>query len=282
MPNDDFDPPTNNEFTRKHSRLHALAMGIAILGTVAFAWGLWRISIERIEATRWVEHTHEVIAHIQATGVQVEAAETGQRGFLLTGRESYLGPYQAAPEKIHREIEIMVQLTQDNLSQQERLRRLRSVVDQKLGLMAESVRLRREQGQGAALALVMTDQGKQSMDEIRSILSGMQQEEERLLTIRHSADGKVSKLLYLVCGGILLVVFAAAGLIIWLLRWIGRLQTGLVTVCAWSRQVRHDGKWMNVDEYLRERFGLSITHGISEKAAAELNRQLKASQAPFP
>lgn len=262
--------------------MRVLASGIAIIGAVAFAGCLWRISIERVESSHWVEHTHEVLVQIEATSTQTGAAEAGQRGYLLTGRDAYLVPYETALVKIPREIELLTQLTHDNELQQENLRHLREVTARKLAELAETIRLRREQGTAAALAVVLTDRGKLTMDEIRTILGNMQREEQRLLAIRRGTDGKVSKLLYLFAAGVLVVVFAAAAAIIWLLRWIGRLQTGLVTVCAWSRQVRYDGKWMNVDQYLTERFGLSITHGISEKAAMELKRELKASRPPFP
>lgn len=45
---------------------------------------------------------------------------------------------------------------------------------------------------------------------------------------------------------------------------------GLVTVCAWSRTVRHRGEWMQFEQYLSTRFGLTATHGISPRALAKL------------
>lgn len=48
---------------------------------------------------------------------------------------------------------------------------------------------------------------------------------------------------------------------------VRRLEESLVTMCAWTRRVRVDGRWVSVEEYLRDRFGVRVSHGISEDAA---------------
>ena len=40
----------------------------------------------------------------------------------------------------------------------------------------------------------------------------------------------------------------------------------LVTLCAWSNTVKHEGEWMPLARYLERRFGLLTTHGISPNA----------------
>ena len=269
-----------NEFSSNRRKLLFLIAVAAGSGLVAFGWAAWRMVAEHAESTRWVEHTHEVITHIDGTLAQVESAETGQRGFLLTGQDAYLAPYESALGKIREELEALGTLTRDNPAQQENLRRLRESTAQKNAELMETIRLRRSQGLEAALKLVLTDRGKLAMDEIRRVLETMRREEDRLLAIRRAGFAKVSGLLYFLGGGILLVTCGAVITILWLLRWIGRLQTGLVTVCAWSQQVSYEGKWMNAGDYLRQRFGLSITHGISEEAAAKMLRNLKEQSRP--
>lgn len=96
-------------------------------------------------------------------------AETGQRGFLLTGRDSYLGPYKEAlirvPEAIRR-LETATRLRPD---QSDRLRLLRPVVEDKLRELAKSIQIRREKGLDASRQIVETDQGEKLMESIRSI-----------------------------------------------------------------------------------------------------------------
>ncbi|HXG90510.1 MAG TPA: hypothetical protein VNJ02_19450, partial [Vicinamibacterales bacterium] len=47
----------------------------------------------------------------------------------------------------------------------------------------------------------------------------------------------------------------------------------LVTLCAWSNTVRHEGEWMTFERYLERRFGLRTTHGISPKAIEKLEAE---------
>ncbi|MCC6677943.1 MAG: hypothetical protein IT436_12435 [Phycisphaerales bacterium] len=51
----------------------------------------------------------------------------------------------------------------------------------------------------------------------------------------------------------------------------------MVAICAWTRRVRWKGQWVSIEDFLMERFGLTITHGISEEALADL---LAAHSAP--
>ncbi|HXQ77123.1 MAG TPA: hypothetical protein VN797_02895, partial [Gemmatimonadaceae bacterium] len=44
----------------------------------------------------------------------------------------------------------------------------------------------------------------------------------------------------------------------------------LVTLCAWTRSVEYDGEWISFEEYLRRKFNLSATHGISPEALSQI------------
>lgn len=57
-----------------------------------------------------------------------------------------------------------------------------------------------------------------------------------------------------------------------------RLEQSLVTMCAWTRTVRMDGRWVPVEEFLREKFGVRVSHGISDEAL----RQMQAESDPGP
>src|SRR6202046_5216213 len=107
----------------------------------------------------------------------VKDAETGQRGYLLTDRESYLAPYNAATQQIAPRLDALQRLTADNPAQQERLAPLKQHAAAKLNELKLTIDLRRTQGQAAALAEVQTDRGKQDMDAIRDAVSAMEHEE---------------------------------------------------------------------------------------------------------
>ena len=97
----------------------------------------------------------------------VKDAETGQRGFLLTGDPTYLEPYNSAllaiPDLLNR---ISSSIDQDP-QQPSRIQRLHLQTNAKLSELQRTVYLRSTRGAEAAIAIVATDQGKHLMDEIR-------------------------------------------------------------------------------------------------------------------
>lgn len=131
-------------------------------------------------------HSHEVIVAMDELLSAVQDAETGQRGFLLTGKDKYLDPYNAAIAAVDARFEAIVTLTRDNAAQQARLAPLRHHIDAKLAELRETIDTRRATGTAAALAIVDTDRGKIEMDELRSQLGVMKQEEARLRVLRQT------------------------------------------------------------------------------------------------
>ena len=156
----------------------ALAAVIAffvVSGLIAF------LNIRTIrEDNQKVVHSQETITAIDGLLSSAQDAETGQRGFLLTGNERYLEPYRNALAMIGSRIDTITQLTVDNPSQQARVKVLRGFIDDKLAELKETIDLRRTKGVDAALAVVTTDRGKAAMDAIRTQLTAMQDEELNL------------------------------------------------------------------------------------------------------
>jgi CheY-like chemotaxis protein/CHASE3 domain sensor protein len=132
------------------------------------------------ENTAKITHTHEVISRLMEILSDVQDAETGQRGYLLTGDDRYLEPYEGAIAMVHRRIADTAQLTADNPNQQAHLPRLRQDVNAKLAELKQTIDLRRTQGLEATLAVANLDRGKAEMDEIRTQLSAMRDEESGL------------------------------------------------------------------------------------------------------
>src|SRR5205823_6653230 len=99
---------------------------LAVVGVVAYRNTMQISESERfvVETNRHVAHTHEVMTQIALVRSLLEEAETGQRGFLLTGEDSYLEPYQAARDDIGPALEHLKELTHRNANQQRRLRDL--------------------------------------------------------------------------------------------------------------------------------------------------------------
>ena len=103
----------------------------------------------------------------------VQDAETGQRGFLLTGNERYLEPYRNALAIIPARMDAIRSGVSGDSGQSMRLRELGSRVQDKLDELNQTIELRRTRGLEAALVVVNSDRGKAAMDDIRSRLGSM-------------------------------------------------------------------------------------------------------------
>ncbi len=159
-----------------------LAVGLAffvISGAVAYR------NIQSLrDSDEAIRHTHSVLMALDELLSATQDAETGQRGYLLTGSRAYLEPYDSAVKNLNGRMQAVATLTRDNPTQQANVAALKRHVDAKLAELRETVDLRRTQGVGAALAVVITDRGKVEMDAIRAQLNDMAQEELRLRQIR--------------------------------------------------------------------------------------------------
>ena len=129
-------------------------------------------------------HTEEVLASLATLQATITDAETGQRGYVLTGRESYLTPYQEARAALVGRVARFRSLTADNPFHQRRLAVLERAIQAKLAELGETVELRRKGGLAAALPVIESDRGAALMNAIREEIAGMKAEENRLLALR--------------------------------------------------------------------------------------------------
>ncbi|MEZ9851323.1 diguanylate cyclase [Vibrio breoganii] len=132
---------------------------------------------------QWVIHTNEVMQTSGGLLNAISDAETGQRGYLLTGQSYYLEPYFRSRDEIKSIWGDLKSLTSDNPQQQELLNELVEDIDSKLEELAFSISLYNEQP-AEAIEMVRTNVGKKYMDNIRRNLSSFNAEEKRLLEER--------------------------------------------------------------------------------------------------
>jgi PAS domain S-box-containing protein len=157
----------------------------AILVVLIAALVVERINLRNVyDASEWVTHTQAVRAALREVLAAAVDAETGQRGFIIMGDESYLGPYTRSVGTLSTDIARARTLTADNPTQQGDLEQLQAAAALRFSLIAESIRLRRESGFAAAQAVVATGEGKRMMDEMRAIVARMEAREQALLGAR--------------------------------------------------------------------------------------------------
>jgi methyl-accepting chemotaxis protein len=191
--------------------------GVALLVTGGVGIVVYRGVSELVASADWVTHTYKVKEAIAQVGDALKDAETGQRGFVLTGEDRYLEPYQSASKAVDRNIQDLRELTADRGEQQKRIAALQILEAGKLGELAETIALRRQKGERAAVEVVLTDKGKNIMDEARKIMAEMDSEEDELLKQRDQAAKATAGFARatMIFGGLLiLVLVSAAGILI--------------------------------------------------------------------
>lgn len=158
------------------------AVGLAIV--LAFFCATSLIAYMNIQVLRTnnqqIMHTHRVIVGIDGLMTTMLDAETGQRGYLLTGNPSYLMPYERASQRIEERLSELADLTKDNPTQTAHLNQARSHVSIRMSELKNALQARRERGVSGAAELLNSNRGKGEMDAIRAIVSEMQLEEQRV------------------------------------------------------------------------------------------------------
>jgi two-component system, cell cycle sensor histidine kinase and response regulator CckA len=136
----------------------------------------------------WVTHTSHVLLALENLSGDLNAAESGQRGYLLTGKAEYLEPYFAVRDRIPTGLADLRRLTQDNAPQQAILDTLDSVVPGRLAVIQETLDSAARGGLAAGAAVVSRGKGKLLMEDARRLLRQMTNQERVLLEERLQAQ----------------------------------------------------------------------------------------------
>lgn len=135
-----------------------------------------------------VHSTLNTLNVIKATFSAIQDAETGERGYLLSGNSVYLEPYYMAVKDIHRLLDHLLQLESDLQTQRPRVYALIQLAQRKLAQMEQTITLRRQDQSAAALELFLSGEGEMLMQQMRSQVRELQATEyERLNQQRNEA-----------------------------------------------------------------------------------------------
>jgi CheY-like chemotaxis protein/CHASE3 domain sensor protein len=241
-----------------------IGFAAATLAVFLIAFLSYRSAQQRAEGARLVTRTIEVTGQLQTLLSTFQDAETGQRGYLLTGSERYLAPYNAAVAVLDKTLSRLRTLVADNPKQAQRLDTIEGFGRAKIAELQQTIDLRRAGRQASALEIVQTDRGKLAMDEIRAGVGGMQDAERMLL------DSRTQEL-------------AAASVVSTDIIWGGSALL-LILILAASAMSSRDFLAQRVQGWLRTgqselaigMQGVEATEALGEKIAAFLGNYLEA------
>jgi len=188
-----------------------------------------------IENNGAVAHTHQVLEDLEGVQSVLKDAETGQRGYIITGEPKYLEPFNPAEEKIKQYIQELRQMTEDNPHQKPLLDELEAMARAKFDELKQTIALRKDKTDEsfhAAQQVVLNDTGKVAMDNMRTTIAAMEDEERKLLKDRNAtaeSSAAFTNYVILIGGPLAAVTLAVVGYLI--TRNISR-PLGRITVAA--------------------------------------------------
>ena len=171
----------------------ALVFLFFILSTVVAVYTLHHLK----KSNERVAQTHSVIVAIDRLLVDVQDAETGQRGFLLTGDERYLEPYNRAVSQVRNRLQRVRGLIASSDAQHWRFEELQGYVNTRFQELELILNIYRREGRAAAVADANLERGKAEMDAIRTAISQLREEESQLRAKRVEAMNEAYTVAYI-------------------------------------------------------------------------------------
>ena len=214
-----------------------------------------------------VEHTQQVRLTAREVMVWLLHAETGHRGFLLTGRREYLVTYEDALEQLPERLNTLVGLTLDNEAQNATAVEIKALAEDRVATLAGSMELAR-QGRGAeALTIVRRGVGSAQMEEVRQRVRTLDAREQELLAARTAASSASARNTIIVnsAAGLLILLLAAISFVV-LRRSIGEIQAGQREVAALNQSLEakvqeRTGALSRANEEI-QRFAYIVSHDL--------------------
>lgn len=176
-----------------------IGFGIIILIMLAVIGNTYINFVKESEAVKWNVHTYKVIQESDCLLMSLLDMETGARGYVITGNESFLEPFNKGNSSYENHYDKLKQLTEDNSEQQQRLYNINNKYKEWVEWEKNIIIAKRKELSSGKLkledliAIVQSGYGKNMMDELRSILGDINNEEERLLQNRNADLIKMEK-----------------------------------------------------------------------------------------
>ncbi|TVT84411.1 response regulator [Pseudomonas sp. H3(2019)] len=166
-------------FRKLLSRNLSLPLGVGVLSAVFFV----SLITYLLSVVQWVQHTDRVINNANEALTLTVDLETGIRGFLLSGDEHFLDPYETAKPRIIVALKTLQELTADNPPQVDRLRRLEALQVEWNDYAQTMIDL--QHSSGDYRAAVKSGRGKRLTDEIRKQYEEVIDLEQQLRSTRN-------------------------------------------------------------------------------------------------
>jgi signal transduction histidine kinase/DNA-binding response OmpR family regulator/CHASE3 domain sensor protein len=246
---------------KKFLRELQIGFGVSLLLLVASSTASYMSIRNQIHNSVMVDHSRRVIARANQILIDLQNAETGQRGFLLTGRDEFLEPYSKSVQSLPVALDRAKELVTDNPAQASVMDSISNLVQSRLGKLTDLVEVKR---QNKTVTVQNLQEGKKYMDSCRSLIAKFVAREEQILDQRSFRLNSSSTYT-----SIFVVLAAITSLIVAVISYI-RLKKDLAKREKLQRELKAK------EEEIRKR--LKVTQQVAAQIAAG-NYKLKLNDA---
>ncbi|HEX5127677.1 MAG TPA: CHASE3 domain-containing protein, partial [Rhodocyclaceae bacterium] len=208
----------NESAEKKHSATErkvqvGFAFALVCLGAIGIVSYL---SIAKIrENAAWVEHTHEVISHLESLYSDTMDVQSDSRNYVATNDENYVALHQQAARDTADELQHVRTLTADNAAHLQNLKILVPLITEQLAFDRHVIEVRQRDGADAARTLILAGKGRLLHDKIHDLINEMQDVEGKLLAGREQQVSQSAQIAQavIIAGSVLAFVFVGLALI---------------------------------------------------------------------
>lgn len=173
--------------------------GFALVVLLLINWLSYYSATMHTETAYQINRIHTILEKLDNIVSLAKDAESGQRGYIITGNELYLAPYNAAIGNIDGEIKELYKLMSNDPEQQKKVELFQFFINEKLAGLKERVILRRSKGFEAAAEQVRNGKGRLAMDKIRNVSNEIRAKEWEVLKDEYAElEGRAKKLIFMI------------------------------------------------------------------------------------
>jgi PAS domain S-box-containing protein len=206
------------DVVRPNPPLGAILLSVLVAFAVGAAIYSWQVNAQLASDYSAVTRAYAVTNQLESLIGSITDGETGERGFLITGRDSYLEPYVAFTRTIDDDYATLVAFTAHDPDQSRQVASLRPLLQARRQELQSIIALRRESGLDVTRASASFDAGKKIHDQIRAVVKSLNDDEWRTINTRnadvsaariksHRGRDAVTLAVLLLGGGLLITVW---------------------------------------------------------------------------
>ena len=169
-------------------KIIASGFGLAMLILGAVNINSYQNTTQLFERQKRVEQTYEVLQEVKDVLTTLRDAERARRGYIITGKDFYLGTYNQAIQEINAKFYLVRRSTADNPNHQYKLDLIKPLIDQRVALIQKSVELYKQNPSDRQIQIELTDEGIALHDQISQVIYEIETEEKLLLQRRAAAS----------------------------------------------------------------------------------------------